>query len=197
MIEKNVFVLVEIIYHYRHLHLLHISCLSTLPYPRCITQTCASPCSSILNHILLIQGRSSFKKSGSQSYPQKKPSYLRKLGGEAVVPTQYISSSFKKGRPQSYTPNNPPHELIEGAWEGYNREGGRSWTLYSIISCTMGSNHSMRAGLNHNLLIHTQVGGSPHSIHIFVHVHLYLCLYICICQIVASSWQRTVSREYI
>ena len=123
--------LLQIIYHYRHLHLLHISCLSTLPYPRCITQTCASPCSSILNHILLIQGK------WVSVISSKKPSYLRKLGGEAVVPTRYISSSFKKGRPQSYTPNNPSHELILGAWEGYNQEGGRSWTLFSIISSSL------------------------------------------------------------
>ena len=71
MIENNVcVVLVVMINHYRHLHLLHISCLTTLPYPRCITQTCASP-RSILNHILLIQARSSFKESRPQSHPPK------------------------------------------------------------------------------------------------------------------------------
>ena len=88
--KEYVFVLVEIIYHYRHLHLLHISCLSTLPYPRCITQTCASPCSSILNHILLIQGRSSYKEISLNHILNKiLIQGAEDLGGKALVPALY------------------------------------------------------------------------------------------------------------
>ena len=120
MIEKNVcVVLVVIIYHFRHLHLLHISCLTTLPYPRCITQTCASP-RSILNHILLIQARSSFKESRPQSYPPN--NFL--IQGSQEGYTQVCRSSHSllnhsgkiliQGVNQIPIICTPPHSLIQG-----------------------------------------------------------------------------------
>ena len=80
---SSVYMWVEIIYHqYRHLHLLHISWLTTPPYPRCITQTCASPCStlSLLIYPPLIQGKQASIISSKKC--RHGPPYSRELEGK-------------------------------------------------------------------------------------------------------------------